>query len=280
MLLESGSMTTHEFVKTDTVLDRILANTVQEVAARRKDIPLDQVMAAVKFALPPRNFTQALHRDTVALIAEVKHASPSKGVLIDPFDPVELGQTYAANGASAISVLTDEQFFRGHLDHLRAVRNMVSIPVLRKDFVVDAYQVYEGRVANADAMLLIVAALHDTQMAELHQLIVSMDMSVLVEVHNAPELERALAIGAKLIGINNRDLKSFAENLDTTAVLARLVPNDVTLVAESAIRTVEDVKRMGQVGAHAVLVGEGLVKAGNIASQVNEFSSQRREVRQ
>jgi indole-3-glycerol phosphate synthase len=151
----------------------------------------------------------AVRRETVALIAEVKHASPSKGVLMADFDPVRLGTTYADNGAAAISVLTDEQFFQGHLDYLTAVKHAVDVPVLRKDFVIDPYQVYEGRAAGADAILLIVAALDDTCLADLHALITGLGMAALVEVHNEAELERALKIDPALIGVNNRDLKTF-----------------------------------------------------------------------
>jgi indole-3-glycerol phosphate synthase len=197
-------------------------------------------------------------------------------VLIENFDPVALGKTYAGNGAAAISVLTDERFFMGSLDHLTQVREAVSIPVLRKDFIIDCYQVYEARAAGADAALLIVAALEDSQLADLHALIRELGMAALVEVHNESELERVLKIDATLIGVNNRDLKTFHEDLGTTERIARLVPDTVTLVAESAIRSSADVRKMGELGAHAVLVGEGLVKAGSIAEQVQTFSSQPR----
>jgi indole-3-glycerol phosphate synthase len=219
----------------------------------------------------------ALHGETVALIAEVKHASPSKGVLIEPFDPVALAATYAQNGAAAISVLTDEAFFRGSLDHLTAVHRAVSVPVLRKDFVIDPYQVYEGRAAGADAILLIVAALADAQLAELHALVRSLGMAALVEVHHEEELARALRVEPALIGINNRDLQTFQVDLSTAARLARFAPTGVTLVAESGVHTRADMRRMAQAGAHAVLIGEALVQAGDIAAQVRELSGQPRE---
>jgi len=264
------------FVETGTVLDEILAHKVQEVAARKAKVPLAQVIDTARNAPDPRDFTGALRRDTVALIAEVKKASPSKGVLIENFDPVTIGTAYAENGAAAISVLTDEKFFQGQMDYLRAVRAAVNVPVLMKEFVVDPYQVYEGRAAGADAVLLIAAALDDEQLAQLHPMISALGMTALVEVHNESELERALKLNPKVIGINNRDLKTFHEDLGVTARLAKLVPAEVTLVAESAIRSVEDVRRMGEYGAHAVLVGEGLVKAGNMAEKTYEFSSQAR----
>jgi indole-3-glycerol phosphate synthase len=268
------------FVKTDTVLDKILAYKVEAVDdAKRRRSPATIIDAALQ-APPTRDFVAVLRRDTVALIAEVKKASPSKGVLIENFDPVAIGTTYAENGAAAISVLTDERFFIGHLDYLVAIRRAVSIPVLRKEFIIDPYQVFEARAAGADAVLLIVAALEDSQLAELHSVILEQDMAAVVEVHNEAEVERALMLplvmGASAIGVNNRDLKTFHENLETTARLARLIPPEMTLVAESAIRSPDDVRRMGEFGAHAVLVGESLVKADNIADKVREFSSQPR----
>jgi indole-3-glycerol phosphate synthase len=265
------------FVKTDTVLDQILAHKVDEVAARQAQIPLCDVVSRATDSDTPRDFAAALLRDTVALIAEVKKASPSKGVLIEDFDPVHLGTTYARNGAAAISVLTDEQFFQGSLSDMQAVRQAVSTPVLRKEFVIDPYQVYEARAAETDAVLLIVAALADVQLAELHNLICELGMTPLVEVHHEAELERALKLGAQVIGINNRDLKTFHVDLGVTERLAKLVPSQVTLVAESGIMSAEDVYRMGQLGAHAVLVGEALVKSGDIAASVRTYSSQKRE---
>lgn len=259
------------FVKTDTILDKILAVKLTEIGD-----DLAGIARRAREAAPPRDFAGALRRETVALVAEVKHASPSKGVLIEDFDPVALGTTYAANGAAAISVLTDEQFFMGSLAYMTQVRAAVDVPVLRKDFIIDCYQIYEARAAGADAVLLIVAALEDGQLAELHALARELRMAALVEVHNVDELDRALKAGATLIGVNNRDLKTFREDLGTTERIARLVPENVTLVAESAIRSVDDVRRMGELGAHAVLVGEGLVKAGDIAEQVRLFSSQPR----
>jgi indole-3-glycerol phosphate synthase len=224
----------------------------------------------------PCDFKAALQKSTVALIAEVKKASPSKGLLVKDFNPVRIARTYEENGASAISVLTDEKFFQGSLDDLRAVRASVRLPVLRKDFIIDTHQIYEARAAGADSALLIVMALEDAQLRDLHTLITELGMAALVEVHNEAELERALAIGATLIGVNNRDLRTFQEDLSTTARVAALVPDGVTLVAESAIRSVEDVRRMGSYGARAILVGEGLVKAKDMASEVRSYSSQPR----
>lgn len=269
------------FVKTDTILDRILARKVEEVSAIYARFGTDPGLSAhldelVHDALPVRDFAAALRRDTIALIAEVKHASPSKGILIDPFDPVLLGRTYADHGAAAISVLTDEMFFLGHLSHLRSVREAVGVPVLRKDFIIDAVQIRQARIAGADAVLLIAAALDVAQLTALLAEVRKTAMAALVEVHNEIELARALAAGADLIGINNRNLKTFQEDLAVTERLATQLPEQVTLVAESAIRTVDDVRRMGDAGAHAVLVGEGLVRAADIGARVREFSTQRK----
>lgn len=267
----------NKYVRTQTVLDKILAHKVDEIEARKASAPQQHLEDAVAFLTPPRDMIAALHRSTVALIAEVKHASPSKGILVQNFDPLKLAKKYEASGAAAISVLTDEAFFLGKLDHLTTVRNAVRLPVLRKDFVIDPYQVYEGRAAGADAVLLIVAALEDAQLADLHALIAGLGMAALVEVHNESELERALAIRPRLIGINNRDLKTFNVDLRTTARLAAHVPAGVTLVAESGIRDGADVRHMGRAGAHAVLVGETLVTAASPGNMVRELSRQPRE---
>lgn len=268
------------YVRTGTVLDRILEHKVNEVAARRSLVTLNQISEAARAASPPRDFEGSLRAPdgTVTLIAEVKKASPSKGVLIENFDPLALGKVYAENGAAAISVLTDEHFFQGHLDYMANVRAAVNVPVLRKDFVIDPYQVYEGRARGADAVLLIVAALEDAQLADLHALITELGMAALVEVHDEDEMERAIKLGAKVIGVNNRDLKTFDVDLSTTARLAAMVPDGVTLVAESGIHSAEDVYNMGQHGAHAVLVGESLVRADDTAAAARAYSSQKREI--
>lgn len=276
------------YVKTNTFLDRILAHKQEELRRSYWEAGGNlnggtawkaQAQHYAETAPPPRNFAAALWRETVALIAEVKQASPSKGVLIEDFDPITIGRTYAENGAAAISVLTDERFFQGSLRDMRDVRGAVSVPVLRKDFIIDSYQVYEGRASGADAMLLIAAALEDKHMADLYAQITGLGMTALVEVHTEDEMERALKIGAKVVGINNRDLKTFEVDLNTTERLARLVPNDVILVAESGIMNPDDVRRMGDLGAHAVLVGESLMKSSDMAAAVRAFSAQARKTR-
>ena len=264
------------YVRTDTILDKILAHKVDEVALLKQQYSLSEIRALAEAASPARDMLAALDKDRVALIAEVKHASPSKGILIQDFKPLELASAYEAGGASAISVLTDQAFFKGHLDDMTRVREAVSIPVLRKDFIIDAMQVYEARSASADAILLIVAALDDAQMADLYALAQSLGMAVLVEVHDESEMTRALKLDARLIGVNNRDLKSFHVDLAVTERLSSMLAGDTLLVAESGLQTGADVQRMGRVGAAAVLVGESLVRSDNIRENVAIFSSQER----
>lgn len=263
------------FVRTGTILDRILARKVKEVAALRPRAA--ELRRAREQCAPPRDFLTALQQgDCVTLIAEIKKASPSKGVLIENFDPVALAAAYAANGAAALSVLTDADFFQGALRDLKTAREACPLPALRKDFIIDTLQVDEGRAAGADAMLLIAAALDDAQLADLYAQITGLGMAALVEVHDETELERALAIGAALIGVNNRDLRTFAEDLSLSERLAAQMPAGQCWIAESALRRPEDVARMGAAGADAVLVGEGLVKAADVGAQVRLFSSQPR----
>jgi indole-3-glycerol phosphate synthase len=207
----------------------------------------------------------------MSLIAEVKRRSPSKGLLAEAVDPVAQAGLYADGGASAISVLADSTYFGGSLEDLRRVRDAVSIPVLCKDFILTPYQVYEARAAGADLMLLIVAALEDAELVELSDLAVSLGMTPLVEVHDQHDLARAVAAGASLIGINNRDLSDFSVDLLTTEYLAPLVPDDATLVSESGIATREDVERVARAGARAVLVGETLMRSTDPAATIREL---------
>ncbi len=269
-----------DFAHTGTILDKILHNKVIEVAERKKYIALSELAAYVQQVNvedPPRDFAATLRREhEVALIAEIKRASPSRGVMVENFDPLHIGLTYAQNGAAAISVLTDPAFFHGDLKHLFDVRYAVDLPVLCKDFVIDPYQVYAARSAGADAVLLIVAALTDERLAELNALIETLGMVALVEVHDEAELMRALRITPRVIGINNRDLKTFDVDLETTGRLAQAVPQHVVLVAESGIKTGVDVQHMGRLGAHAVLVGESLVTAPDMPSAVRALSGQKR----
>jgi indole-3-glycerol phosphate synthase len=258
------------------ILDEILEyKRTVEVPARARAAPLtDMRRRAEASALPRRDFAASLRRDTVALIAEVKRASPSRGIFVPgTFDPVAIGHLYADNGAAAISVLTDEPYFKGQLDYMTAVSIAVDVPVLRKDFVVDAYQLYEARAAGADAALLIVAALEQGELQALHELTGALGMTALVEVHDEAETERALAIGAHVIGVNNRDLRTFVTDIATTAACARLVNTAThTLVSESGIFTIDHVRQVAAMGAHAILVGESIITSPDRASQVRALA--------
>ena len=259
-----------------TVLTQILNHKRVEVDRQRATVPLDMLLQRIAAAAPVRDFAAALHKpDHATLIAEVKKASPSRGVLIENFDPVVLAQTYATNGAAAISVLTDVRFFQWSIKYLEAIRALPGVPpVLRKDFLIDPYQVYEGRAYGADALLLIVAALDDATLASLLTLTHELGMQALVEVHDEGELARALAAGAQIIGVNNRNLHTFHTDLATTAQVAARLPvaNRPLLVSESGIFSTADVARVRECGADAVLVGEALVTAGDIAAKVREIA--------
>ena len=222
---------------------------------------------------PPRGFRRALTADrSVALIAEVKKASPSAGIIRPDFDPVEIARTYEANGARAISVLTDTEFFQGSPQFLCDVRATVDLPLLRKDFILDETQVLQARALGADAYLLIVACLGPQRLADLMAYGRDLGMDPLVEVHDEPELQVALDAGADLLGINNRDLRTFHVDLATTDRLAPLVPQGVALVGESGIKTPEDVRRLGSAGADAVLIGETLMRAEDLGAAVRDFA--------
>jgi indole-3-glycerol phosphate synthase len=246
------------------ILDRILTRKREEVAARRAQRPLADVVARAAGGPAPRGFARAIQRRLdaghAAVIAEIKKASPSKGVLRDPFDPPAIARSYAAAGAACLSVLTDADFFQGSDAYLQQARAACDLPVLRKDFVVDAYQVHEARMLGADCILLIVAALDDAGLAELSDLALTLGMDVLVEVHDIDELERALQVPAPLLGINNRDLATFGVSLDTTLSLRGAVPPDRILVTESGIATPDDVAMMRAAGVGAFLVGEAFMR--------------------
>ncbi len=246
------------------ILDQILAVKQQEIAAAVKRKPLAAMRSDAESRVLTRDFVAAMRAKIAAgqaaVIAEIKKASPSKGVLRADFIAADIAQTYAEHGAACLSVLTDVQFFQGCVDYLKQARASCQLPVLRKDFIVDAYQVYESRVMGADAVLLIAACLDDAQMKDFEAIARSLDMAVLVEVHDAPELARALQLQTPLIGINNRNLKTFEVSLDTTLTLMREVPADRLLVCESGIRSREDVLRMGAAGVNAFLVGEAFMR--------------------
>jgi indole-3-glycerol phosphate synthase len=254
-----------------TILDEITGWKLGEIGRLKRSQPIDRVWDRLVAAPPPRDLIAALGGGRTRLIAEVKRASPSKGLLDPDLDAAALAREYEASGAAAISVLTDQHFFQGSLDDLAAVREQVGLPVLRKDFLLDPYQVYEARAAGADAVLLIVAALGDGDLAALHRLACDLGMAALVEVHNAGELHRALRISPRIVGINNRDLHTFEVDLATSVRLRALVPPDVIVVAESGVRTRSDVERLAAAGINAVLVGESLVRAADAGHKVREL---------
>jgi len=249
-------------------LQRILDQKRTEIA---RLLPrLEHLRAAALLRNDYRGFTTAIDHgpDALGLIAEVKKASPSVGTIVENFDPVAIAQAYQAAGAHAISVLTDEQFFQGSLSYLTQIRQAVGLPLLRKDFILHEAQIFEAAVAGADAILLIVAALEQADLERLHEIAVTLGLDVLVEVHTLPELERALDCGARLIGINNRNLTTFEVDLRATEIISEEVPEDVILVSESGIKTQADARRVFAAGVNALLVGESLMRTGDVAAQV------------
>lgn len=247
------------------ILDRIVATKREELASACKRKPLAAMRADAESRVLTRDFVAALRAKITAgrpaVIAEIKKASPSKGLLREDFFAADIAQSYAEHGAACLSVLTDQQYFQGAVDYLKQARASCQLPVLRKDFLVDAYQVYESRAMGADAVLLIAAILDDAQMRDFEAIARGLDMAVLVEVHDATELVRALKLKTPLIGINNRNLKTFEVSLDTTLTLMRDVPAERLLVCESGIHTREDVLRLGAAGVNAFLVGEAFMRA-------------------
>jgi indole-3-glycerol phosphate synthase len=257
------------------ILKRILAVKAEEVAAARAVKPLAEVAAAARDAAPARDFAGALRAKVSAglpgVIAEIKKASPSKGLLREPFDPAAIARSYERHGAACLSVLTDAQFFQGRLDDLKLARAACALPVLRKDFMIDAYQVYEARAAGADCILLIAAALEDDSMRELEDLAEKLGLSVLVEVHDGAELERALRLNTSLIGINNRNLRTFETRLETTLDLLERIPEGRVVVTESGILAPEDVARMRSRHVGAFLVGEAFMRAEDPGVELNRL---------
>lgn len=247
------------------ILQKIVEVKHQEVALASRRKPLAEVRADAESRVLTRDFLGAM-RSAIsdgrpAVIAEIKKASPSKGVIREDFIPADIAQSYAEYGAACLSVLTDRQFFQGSVDYLKQARASCPLPVLRKDFLVDPYQVYESRAMGADAVLLIAACLDDAQMKDMEAIARTLDMAVLVEVHDATEMERALRLKTPLVGVNNRNLKTFEVSLQTTVSLMQAVPADRLLVAESGIHTREDVLRLGAAGVNAYLVGEAFMRA-------------------
>lgn len=267
-----------------SILDDIIATKRQEVAERSARTPIDALKETISTLGRPRNFfhavtrTPAGGRKALNLIAEVKKASPSAGVIRPDFDPVKIAQAYAAAGADALSVLTDEKYFQGHLDSIHAIRDVVKLPVLRKDFIIDPYQVYESRAAGADAILLIAECLETSLMIDLQILATELNMTCLIEVHDMDNLIRVRdrVIGFphrsySLLGINNRDLRTFKTDLGTTLRMAELVENCDVLVSESGIHAYADIAKLKEAGVRAVLVGESLMRSNDIAAKIKDL---------
>ena len=256
------------------ILEQIVADSRLELEARKRNLPLAELQRIALEQSPPLDFASALRGNCIQLIAEIKKASPSKGIIRPNFNPVEIAQTYADNGASAISVLTEEKYFQGSLNHLKDARNALGnkrLPLLRKDFILDPYQVYESRAYGADSLLLIVAILSPEKLEKLLWLSHELSMSCLVEVHNEAEVEIALRSGARIIGINNRDLKTFTVDLTTTERLRPLIPSDRILVSESGIKDHSDMEKLKKWSVDAALVGESLMSAPDIAIKMKEL---------
>jgi indole-3-glycerol phosphate synthase len=258
-----------------TILDKIVAAKQREVAAARARVPEQELERQLEGAPALRDFGAALEQKTIQVIAEVKKASPSAGVLREDFDPPAIAGIYESHGAAAISVLTDEEFFQGKLAYLQMIRGSVRLPILRKDFIFDRYQLLEARAAGADAVLLIAEVLPGPNLPRLLRQTYELGMQALVEFYDAGNLERVVESGARLIGINNRDLRTFVTRLDHTLELKERLPPDCCLVSESGIRTRQDVLRLEAAGVSAVLVGETLMRAPDIGAKLDELGGRR-----
>ncbi|MDH4161358.1 MAG: indole-3-glycerol phosphate synthase TrpC [Nitrospirota bacterium] len=254
------------------ILDEIVAYKKEELAEVKRRVPLSEIRAHVGDAGPTRGFGKALSaRTDIRLIAEVKKASPSKGVIRQDFDPTGIAGTYERSGAACLSVLTEKKFFQGSLDYLGAIRKVVGLPLLRKDFIIDDYQIFEARAAGADAILLIAACLELSRMEDYLGVAAGLGLDVLVESHTGRELEQSLRAGAMLVGINNRNLLTFSVSIQTTFDLLKDIPDDRIVVSESGIKTREDVVKLQQAGVDAILVGESLMREKDIGKKVKEL---------
>ena len=254
------------------ILDTIIAHKQKELQIEAEQVPLATLKSKLANLPPTKDFRDAIAQsDDINLIAEVKKKSPSKGIIREDFDPIQIAETYAENGAAAISVLTDVRFFDGRLDYLSSIRQVVDVPLLRKDFTIDPYHIYQARVAGADAILLIVAALTKDQLREFMDIAESLSLASLVEVHTDTELEIALDVGAEIVGINNRDLRTFHTDLATTFSLQEFLPTGKVVVSESGIYTRADVESLREAGVDAILVGESLMRSPDIGEQVRKL---------
>jgi indole-3-glycerol phosphate synthase len=253
------------------ILEQIVARKRERLEEAKRRLPQERLLAELPTVVGGGRFVSALRRDAVNIIAEIKRRSPSKGVIRENFDPGKIARNYSDNGAAAISCLTEEDFFDGSLEHLHKAREITPLPLLRKDFVFDEYQIYEATHAGADAILLIAAMLDGARLNDLLQTAYSLGLDVLVEVHNREELEKALCSDVRLLGINNRNLRTFETTLDTSLRLAAEAPKEVVLVSESGIRTREDIDRLREAGFHAFLIGEELMRAEDEGKALREL---------
>ncbi len=254
------------------ILDDIIANKREELSETKRRCPLSEIKAKAADAGPVRGFEKALAAGPgIRLIAEVKKASPSKGVIREDFDPVKIARTYKESGASCLSVLTEQRFFQGKLEYLDAIRKVQDLPLLRKDFIIDEYQIHEARAAGADAILLIAACLERDQLQDYLGIAQRLGLDVLVESHTYKELDKSLLAGATLLGVNNRDLTTFTVSLQTTLDLLKDIPDDRTVVSESGIKTRDDVMKLQLAGVDAILVGESLMREKDVGKKVKEL---------
>lgn len=257
-----------------SVLDEICARKREHISAQKSNVSLDELKARVEEQSPPRGFIRNIENISqigIALITEVKKASPSKGIIREDFDPVEIAGNYEQAGAACISVLTDEPYFQGKDEYLKQIRKTVNIPLLRKDFMLDEYQTYESRALGADCVLLIMAALDDSQAVDLYELSEQLGMDILVEIHNQQELEKALKLNPEMIGVNNRNLKTLEVDVQTSFDLVDQMPDGITKIAESGLADYGTLERLKTAGYHGFLVGESLMKQDNIAAATQKL---------
>lgn len=256
------------------ILQKIVERRKQRVQEEKLKEPLEELLLRIKSTGPCRAFKMALERRGISLIAEVKKASPSRGVMKEDFDPAEIAREYEKAGVDAVSVITEEDFFLGKPEYLKIVRDIVSVPVLRKDFIIDPYQIYQSRAMGADAILLIASILTKEQLLEFYEIAKGLGIHCLVETHTIEEIEKAVSAGAQIIGINNRDLSTFKTDISKTAELIKHIPIGRIVVSESGIMSGEDSKNVHDVGADAVLVGQSLMESGAIGDKVKELKGE------
>lgn len=258
------------------ILQKIIEEKKKEVEEKKKKIPLNLLLTKINLKDKPRNFKEAISKEGINLIAEIKKASPSRGIIRENFDHKKIARVYKKGKVEAISVLTEEKFFKGNINFLKEVKKIVvDIPVLRKDFIIDEYQIYESKIFGADAVLLIVAILEENNLKKFLNLTKKLKMDALVEIHNEDELRKALKADAEIIGINNRNLKNFKVDLNTTFKLVKKIPLDKIIVSESGIKTREDVIRLQNAGINAILIGEAFMETENILKKIKELRGEK-----